>query len=867
MKSTPAQAPGNNSHRFQWRNNAGRDTADANTGGTPAYPNNWQRLRRTGNWFVGYTSTNGVDWQLQGSQNTATWPTGPMGEAVYLGLAVVSHRDGGQTTNSALSLGAFREYQNTPASEVTPIVITRQPSNVRVLAGTSATLSVNVNEPWNFQWLRNGQEIPGATGSTYTIDTVGSQDVGVNYSVRITNARGSVVSSNATISIGNEVFGLGFLKWERYAGQGTGSTNGTTLQGVRPDETRFLTSFEAPADVADNFAARITGFFVPPTTGDYVFFLAADDQSVLYLSTDENPANKYAVAMEPRWAARRQWNSDFGSGTDAGTLRTNITGLEGKRVNRSDQFLGRNIALEANKRYYIEGIYAEGGGGDHMAATYKLASEADPANGSATRISGDLIGTLTVDGAIVSFVTQPTNTTAEVGTSATFVAVVDANSVTGLQWFRVSGGQTNEVAGATSATFTTPLLTTADNNAQYFLRVRFPGGTTNSARVTLTVSNPGHGPVVKSIGALNKQEITVAFDRLIGGAATNAANYTVAGATVASVRIPVLSESNVVLTLAAPVTGNSAEVTVKRDVTSFGGNRLTNDHTATVNFRYNLRHQDVGTPGDPNMPGDAISPDSNIIEVTAGGTDIWNNQDGFHYAYESKTGNFDVQVRMHSVVPVNQWSAGALMVRDTTNATSRNWHIKQTPRNTTTRDNSGSGANSVEANRRANAGQATANFAENAANTGSNPNYPNAWMRIARTNQVISVFRSDDGITWAHRANDDVSSTSTDGPLPDTVLVGLATTSHNNGVGLNWMTTVVYSDYGPYDPNKPADAVLTFSYNRANNQLTIGGIAAGFVLESADTVTGPWTAVTGVTGTSMTVNATAAAKFYRLRKQ
>ncbi len=49
----------------------------------------------------------------------------------------------------------------------------------------------------------------------------------------------------------------------------------------------------------NNYGARIRGFLVPPETGDYRFWIAADDRGVLFLSTDDSPDNKIVVAYTP----------------------------------------------------------------------------------------------------------------------------------------------------------------------------------------------------------------------------------------------------------------------------------------------------------------------------------------------------------------------------------------------------------------------------------------------------------------------------------------------------------------------------------------------------------------------------------------
>jgi len=42
--------------------------------------------------------------------------------------------------------------------------------------------------------------------------------------------------------------------------------------------------------------------------------------------------------------------------------------------------------------------------------------------------------------------------------------------------------------------------------------------------------------------------------------------------------------------------------------------------------------------------------------VTVGGSDIWNSQDAMRFAYGQYSGDFDVRMRVESLVPRNNWS-------------------------------------------------------------------------------------------------------------------------------------------------------------------------------------------------------------------
>lgn len=42
----------------------------------------------------------------------------------------------------------------------------------------------------------------------------------------------------------------------------------------------------------DEYSTRTHGYFIPPHTGQYTLHIKCDDAAILYLSTDEDPANK-----------------------------------------------------------------------------------------------------------------------------------------------------------------------------------------------------------------------------------------------------------------------------------------------------------------------------------------------------------------------------------------------------------------------------------------------------------------------------------------------------------------------------------------------------------------------------------------------
>ncbi|MEM9823788.1 MAG: lectin-like protein, partial [Bacteroidota bacterium] len=113
-----------------------------------------------------------------------------------------------------------------------------------------------------------------------------------------------------------------------------------------PDETENIGIFEAPVNIADNYGTRIRGYIFPPATGTYTFWLASDDNGELWISTDDNPANKQLIATVPTWTSSRQWNK-----------------FPEQQA---------TVTLQAGQRYYIEALAKEQAGGDNLAVGWQL---------------------------------------------------------------------------------------------------------------------------------------------------------------------------------------------------------------------------------------------------------------------------------------------------------------------------------------------------------------------------------------------------------------------------------------------------------------------------------------------------------------
>jgi len=157
-------------------------------------------------------------------------------------------------------------------------------------------------------------------------------------------------------------------------------------------------------------------------------------------------------------------------------------------------------------------------------------------------------------------------------------------------------------------------------------------------------------------------------------------------------------------------------------------------------------------------PAFVESADGSII-MNAIGTDIWNNDDQFRYAYKSLSGDGSMTVRVDSLVRSNEWAKAGVMIRETLEADSTHAFMCVTPGHGTTFQ------------RRPAAGQASAST-----DVGGSP--APRWVRLTRTGNVFTASDSMDGVTWTEA----VVSPALEIPMAANVYIGLALTSHDGAI-------------------------------------------------------------------------------------
>ncbi len=113
-----------------------------------------------------------------------------------------------------------------------------------------------------------------------------------------------------------------------------------------PDGWEYIGRLEGPIDWAEYYGTRIRGYLIPPETGTYTFWIAGDDNSELWLSSNALAENAVRIAHVPGWTSLYQWD-------------------------KYPEQQSAAVSLSAGHKYYMELLHKEGHGGDNLAVAWQ----------------------------------------------------------------------------------------------------------------------------------------------------------------------------------------------------------------------------------------------------------------------------------------------------------------------------------------------------------------------------------------------------------------------------------------------------------------------------------------------------------------
>ena len=440
----------------------------------------------------------GYSWLLNGtpipSANNASYTTNdvPLSASGSQFYCVVSNAYG--ITNSQVA---------TLTVLALPPTITQQPVNQTASAGEAATFSVSATGslPLSYYWERNGNYIPGANGTSFTTGGVQLSDSGSQFSCLVSNAYGTMLSSNAVLTVlppptdwFTEVFGTTIsnvmaFKTFTFTPDGSGNfysvcsgpalafptdpTGGTTL--TEGDDTYFPITISGGNTVAiytvrTNVIYVGSNGYLTMNSGDtslsstYAGHFSLPRVSALYC--DLNPGSGGTVSwkqLADRIAVTYQAVPVFGSTTQTSSFQIEL-------------FFDGRIRLT-----YL-----------NLSAPTALVGLSAGAGQPASFVASDYSAYASCVPEPPSIIARPTSQTVSVGGTATFN--LSAIGSAPLYYFWTRNGAF--IAGATGTRYSTNNVQLADSGSQFSCLVSNAVGTTNSLAATLTVVTNAVGTIL-----------------------------------------------------------------------------------------------------------------------------------------------------------------------------------------------------------------------------------------------------------------------------------------------------------------------------------------------------------------------------------
>jgi len=134
-------------------------------------------------------------------------------------------------------------------------------------------------------------------------------------------------------------------KWYNISGGNLAALRADPDFPFLPDETSYLPEGDLPRNTANAYGVRVRGTVTAPQSGDYIFWVASDDHSELWLGSDASAETAVKIASVSGWTGYKNWTK-YASQQSAA------------------------VALASGQAYYLEALMKEGGGGDNLSIAW-----------------------------------------------------------------------------------------------------------------------------------------------------------------------------------------------------------------------------------------------------------------------------------------------------------------------------------------------------------------------------------------------------------------------------------------------------------------------------------------------------------------
>lgn len=139
--------------------------------------------------------------------------------------------------------------------------------------------------------------------------------------------------------------------WQGIDGDSVADLTASANYAKASDELRVIDKL-AYEDLGNSYGVRLTTLITAPVAGEYTFYLASDDGSELWLSTDDQPAGLKRIAQVSGYTGPGSYDDQPGQKSAP-------------------------VTLAAGGRYLLRVLHKQGGGGNHLSVAWQTPSSRD----------------------------------------------------------------------------------------------------------------------------------------------------------------------------------------------------------------------------------------------------------------------------------------------------------------------------------------------------------------------------------------------------------------------------------------------------------------------------------------------------------
>ena len=99
--------------------------------------------------------------------------------------------------------------------------------------------------------------------------------------------------------------------WKDLQGKEVKALTGYPYYPNDPSSIEIIENFDSPFNLLTNYGSRVKGYFIPPETGNFTFYLSAGKAAELWIALndeDEKNLTKIVGLTSSKGTAHNQWN-------------------------------------------------------------------------------------------------------------------------------------------------------------------------------------------------------------------------------------------------------------------------------------------------------------------------------------------------------------------------------------------------------------------------------------------------------------------------------------------------------------------------------------------------------------------------------